>query len=235
MTDPGTPVDGKGIFRISSAWRQAYPGAHAGVLLMHDVRNPAVSPELDQLKAQLESELRDRFRGQDRAALLRNPVLQAYDAHYRRFSKTYHVQLQLESILYKGKAIPRSAALVEAMFMAELDNLLLTAGHDWDATRGPLTLDAARGTESYVLLRGTPQTAKAGDMLIADSEGVISNVIYGPDQRTKIGAATRNVIFTVYVPAGIGEDVIRHHLTALRKNVYLVAPQARVEVQEVFG
>jgi hypothetical protein len=33
-------------------------------------------------------------------------------------------------VALKGKAIPRQAALVEAMFMAELENLILTAGHD---------------------------------------------------------------------------------------------------------
>ncbi len=98
--------------------------------------------------------------------LLNHPILQAYDAYYRQFKKTYHVQLQLESILFKGKSIPSVAALVEAMFMAEVDSLLLTAGHDLDTLHLPLTLDAAQGAETYTLFRGEPQTPKAGDMMI---------------------------------------------------------------------
>ena len=66
------------------------------MLVLRDAANPAHDAELEKRKAALENELRARFAGQDRAALLRHPVLQAYDAYYRRFKKTYHVQLQLE-------------------------------------------------------------------------------------------------------------------------------------------
>ena len=86
------------------------------------------------------------LRVRDRPALLSHPVLQAYDAYYRQFKKTYHVQLQLESILFKGKSIPSVAALVEAMFMAEMNDLLLTAGHDLDALHLPP--DAGRGARN---------------------------------------------------------------------------------------
>jgi len=41
--------------------------------------------------------------------LLEHPILKAYQEYYRRFKKTYHVQLQLESLLFKGKSIPSVA------------------------------------------------------------------------------------------------------------------------------
>jgi hypothetical protein len=47
----------------------------------------------------------------------------AYVDYYRRHGKTYHVKAQRESIALKGKPIPARAALVEAMFMAELKSL----------------------------------------------------------------------------------------------------------------
>jgi DNA/RNA-binding domain of Phe-tRNA-synthetase-like protein len=223
------------IFQISDAWKSIYPEAHAGVLVMRDAANPAHHPVLEQHKAALEEELRSRYSGQDRVALLNNPVLQAYAAYYRQFKKTYHVQLQLESLLFKGKSIPTGAALVEAMFMAEMNNLLLTAGHDLDTVRLPVTLDAARGSESYTLLRGEPQTPKAGDMMIIDGEGIISNIVYGPDQRTQITPQTSNVLFTVYAPTGIDIRLIEHHLQEIQQNVQLVTEGAKVEMLEVFG
>ena len=149
------------MFQVSNSWKATYPNAHAGVLVMREVINPPHHAELEKRKAALEEELRARFAGQDRLALLSHPILQAYDAYYRQFKKTYHVQLQLESILFKGKSIPSVAALVEAMFMAEINDLLLTAGHDLDALHLPLTLDAAQGTETYTLLRDEPQTAQS--------------------------------------------------------------------------
>lgn len=222
------------MFQVSDAWKATYPDAHAGVLVMRDVVNPAQHAELGKRKAALEEELRSRFAGQDRAAMLNHPVLQAYDAYYRHFKKTYHIQLQLESILFKGKPIPSVAALVEAMFMAEMHNLLLTAGHDLDAVRLPMTLDVAKGTESYTLLRGEPQTPKAGDMLIVDGEGIISSIVYGPDQRTQITPQTRNAAFTVYAPPGIDEELVEHHLQEIQKNVQVIAPDAKVELLKVF-
>jgi DNA/RNA-binding domain of Phe-tRNA-synthetase-like protein len=223
------------VFQVSNTWKAAYPSAHAGVLVMREAVNPAQHAELEKRKAALEEDLRVRFAGQDRLALLNHPILQAYEAYYKQFKKTYHVQLQLESILFKGKSIPRVAALVEAMFMAEMNDLLLTAGHDLDMLRLPLTLDVAQGNESYTLLRGEPQTPKAGDMLIRDGEGIISSIIYGPDQRTQITAQTRNVIFTTYAPSGIDEEAVNHHLQEIQHNVELIAPNAKIELLQVFG
>ncbi|MGZ9226947.1 MAG: hypothetical protein ACXW4M_15465, partial [Anaerolineales bacterium] len=145
------------MFEVTSAWKSAYPEAHAGVLVMRAVSNPAHDPVLENRKAALEEGLRSQFSGQDRATIASHPVLQAYNEYYRRFKKTYHIQLQLESIVLKGKSIPSVAALVEAMFMAEMKDLLLTAGHDLDTLHLPLTLDVATGTERYTLLRGDEQ------------------------------------------------------------------------------
>ncbi len=223
------------MFQLSGRWEKLYPSAHAGILVMRDVINPPHHAELEKRKSTLEQELRSHFAGQDRAALLSHPILQAYDAYYRQFKKTYHVQLQLESILFKGKSIPSVAALVEAMFMAEVNSLLLTAGHDLDTVLLPLTLDAAQGTESYTLLRGEPQTPKAGDMMIVDGEGIISSIIYGPDQRTQITAQTRNVIFTTYAPSGISEEAVTIHLHEIQRNVELIAPDLTVELLKVFS
>jgi DNA/RNA-binding domain of Phe-tRNA-synthetase-like protein len=101
--------------------------------------------------------------------------------------------------------------------------------------RLPVTLDVAQGNERYTLLRGQEQETKTGDMLMADGEGIISSILYGPDQRTQINARTKNVMFTVYAPAGIDEQTIRHHLQEMQQNVLLIAPRAQVELLKVFG
>jgi DNA/RNA-binding domain of Phe-tRNA-synthetase-like protein len=222
------------MFEVTSAWRSTYPEAHAGVLVMRSVSNPAHDPALESRKATLEEQLRAQFSGQDRAAIASHPVLRAYAEYYRQFKKTYHIQLQLESIVLKGKSIPRVAALVEAMFMAEMKDMLLTAGHDLDALHLPLTLGVATGTERYTLLRGEEQVLKPGDMMISDQFGVISSILYGPDQRTQITPDTRNVIFTVYAPPGIDEHTVVQHLQGIQENVMVFAPQAQVELLKVY-
>jgi DNA/RNA-binding domain of Phe-tRNA-synthetase-like protein len=223
------------MFIVSEAWKTAYPGAAVGVLVMRKVINPELHPALDKRKEELENQLRARFSGYDRAALKALPTIQAYNAYYKRFKKSYHVQLQLESVVFKGKSIPRVAALVEAMFVAELDNLLLTAGHDLQAVQMPVGIDVAKGAERYIRLNGQEQQLKARDMMIADAQGVISSVIYGPDRRTQITPETRQVLFTVYAPPGIGEQAVYDHLQDIQANVLLVAPEGQVELLEVYG
>lgn len=223
------------MFEVTTAWKSVYRNSHVGVLVMREVTNPAHHPELEQRKAELEEQLRTQLAGLDRAALSNHPILAAYNSYYKRFKKSYHVQLQLESIAWKGKSIPSVSALVEAMFMAEVKNLLLTAGHDLDTVKMPLTLDVSHGTERYMLMRGEEQALKPDDMFIRDQQGIISSIIYGPDRRTQITTETRNVVFTVYAPAGIDAQTVEKHLQDIRDYALIIAPQAQVEMVQVFG
>ena len=221
------------MLKASPKWIITYPAAYIGVLGLNNVRNPEHHPELDTRKQQLESHLRETFAGMDRALLKADPTLAAYAAYYKPFKKTYHVQLQLESIVFKGKSIPKVAALVEAMFMAELKNLLLTAGHDLDAIQGTPAVNVATGDETYVKLNGQEQALKVGDMYIHDAEGVLSSIIYGPAQRTSITPGTTRGLFTVYGPPGIGVEQMQDHLEDIRDFAKLISPDLMVENLEV--
>jgi DNA/RNA-binding domain of Phe-tRNA-synthetase-like protein len=223
------------MFIVSEAWKTTYPGAAVGILAMRGVSNPKRHAMLDKRKEELENQLRTHFSGVDRAALKALSIFQVYNAYYKRFKKTYHVRLQLESLLFKGKSLPRVAALVEAMFMAELKNMLLTAGHDLEVLQMPVKIDVADGSERYVRLNGQEQQLKPGDMMIADAEGILSSVIYGPDSRTRITSETRQVFFTVYVPPGIEEQAVYKHLEDIQAYVLLFAPEAEVELLKVYG
>ncbi len=187
----------------SEHWREAYPGAMVGILAVHGLVNPEVDDALQGRAEELQAQIRARFAGFDRPRLGAIPTLQVYARYYKRFGKTYHVQLQLESVLFKGKAIGGPSAIVQSMFMAELKNQLLTAGHDLAAAQGDMTIDVAQGTEGYTLLSGGEQTLKAGDMFIRENSDILSSIIYGPDRRTQISAETRAAVFTVYAPPGI--------------------------------
>jgi DNA/RNA-binding domain of Phe-tRNA-synthetase-like protein len=220
---------------VSEEWRSAFPHAHVGLLVMRGVENPPVHAGLESRKRELEEQLRAQFAGGDRKTVAALASIHAYDSYYRPFKKTYHVQHQLESVVFKGKPIPSAAALVEAMFMAELKSQLLTAGHDLDALRPPVILGVSSGNERYVVLRGEEQLLKPGDMFISDQAGVISSILYGPDQRTRITAATRNALFAVYAPAGIGPQAVHEHLQGLRDHILVISPRAQVETLQVLG
>jgi DNA/RNA-binding domain of Phe-tRNA-synthetase-like protein len=206
---------------VTDAWRSAFPGAVVGALAMRGVGNPEHSAGLEAAKRRLEEQLRAGERDADT-----EPVLRAYVDYYRDRGQTYHVKAQRESIVLKGRPIPRRAALVEAMFMAELANLVLTAGHDLDALETPLRVDVTADGDRYVLLSGAEAVLERGDMMMADGAGIVSTVLRGPDRRTRITRETRSVLFAVYAPASVGEHVVRVHLEHVRANVELLAPEA---------
>jgi DNA/RNA-binding domain of Phe-tRNA-synthetase-like protein len=221
------------MLTISKTWKETYPGAAVGILALHGVTNPKHHPELEVHKVALEERLRARFAGQTKADLKALPTIQAYTAYYKRFKKTYHLLLQLESVALKGQPIPHVAALVEAMFMAELDDLLLTAGHDLAKIQQPITLGVAEGSERFVNIAGQENVLKPGDMFIADAEGVLSSIIYGSDRRTMIAPDTTHVFFSTYAPAGVGAAAVWEHLQHIQENIALFAPQAETMALEV--
>ncbi|HWR30657.1 MAG TPA: hypothetical protein VN631_12590 [Negativicutes bacterium] len=220
------------MLKVSDSWREKVPGACVGCMVVEQVANPAQCEQLDEQKGQLEAELRKTYTSREKIAEL--ATMQAYQRYYKQFGKNYHVLAQLESVAVKGKPIPQVAALVEAMFMAELKNGLLTAGHDYEALRLPLTMAVATGAESYEMMNGKVQAAKAGDMAIADSAGIISSVLHGPDSRTRIVPTTRKAVFIIYAPPGIAPKSVLAHLSDVYFYIKLISPEAVIELQKVY-
>jgi DNA/RNA-binding domain of Phe-tRNA-synthetase-like protein len=214
------------VINLSEEWAFSQPSASAGLLAVKKAPNRKDHPGLKQARLALEEELRSNYGAMDRKSLREMPVYAAYDAFYRSFKKTYHVQLQLESVVFKGKQIFSPSALVACMFMAELKTGLLTAAHDFKALIPPLVADLALGHECYLRLDGTEQVLKRGDMYIRDQEGILSSVIYGPDQRTQIQMDTDQAVFTTYGPPGIDKGQVQAQLEVLESYIKIFAPSA---------
>ncbi len=220
----GTMNGGNDMLQVTAGWRETHPGACVGLLAVDKVSNPEYDERLEAHKGELERALKERYRTRDDLLALEH--VRVYRDYYRRFGKTYFVLLQMESVAVKGRPFPREAALVEAMFMAEVKNGLLTAGHDMASLAGQLVLDAAADGEGYTGISGREQATKAGDMLMRDREGVISSVVLGPDFRTRLTAATTRSLFVVYAPPGVAQGLVERHLEDILANVRLFAPTA---------
>jgi DNA/RNA-binding domain of Phe-tRNA-synthetase-like protein len=214
--------------------KEVYPDAKVGMLVIEGVDNKAGMAALDGPKATVQAELRAKFKGISRNELDQMTVLKEYGEYYRNFGKTYHVRLQLESVV-GGKDIPMISPLVTSMFLAEMKNQILTAGHDLDLLDLPLDVSVGLGSEEYLMMSGQEQVIRAEDLFIADRLGVISSIIYGPDKRTKITAKTSRVVYTTYMPGGIGEEAAMAHLEDLAGYVQMVDAGARVELLDVIG
>ncbi len=211
------------------AWSMAHPGAAIGLLELSGVVNRSASVELNQRKRETEAQLRSLYAGYSRQEFLALPTMAAYEKYYRHFDKTYHVLLQVESILLKSRTLPDVSPLVDANFTAEVSSLILTAGHDVARLDPPVVIDVSNADDEIININGEKKPIRPGDMVMRDAHGICCTILYGQDNRSPISPLTTNVLYVAYAPPGVVHDQVRSHLAQVEANVRLFAPQAVVE------
>jgi DNA/RNA-binding domain of Phe-tRNA-synthetase-like protein len=204
-----------------------------GLLEISGVVNNVISPGLNQHKRMVEAKLRQDYAGFSRKEFLGLPVMAAYEKYYKRFDKTYHVLLQLESIVIKGRNLPDVSPLVDANFTAEVNTLVLTAGDDVRQLEEPVVIDVSCPGEMMTLMNGDTKPIRAGDMIMRDRHGICCSIIYGQDNLSPITAETSSVLYVSYVPPGVPIEAVKAQLNQIKQNILLFAPQARVEQQRL--
>lgn len=213
----------------TDTWKEAHPGGKIGLLEVSSVDNVQPAPELDQEKRSIEERLRKKYADFSRNDFLELPVMAAYHRYYRKFGYTYHVLLQLESVVFKGKSLPNVSPLVDANFAAELETLILTAGHDVTQLEETVVIDVAREGDQITQMNGKQKDVPVGDMLMRDAGGVACTILRGQDNRSPISKTTTHVLYVSYAPAGITEAQVQAQLDTLEKYVRMFAPECKVE------
>jgi DNA/RNA-binding domain of Phe-tRNA-synthetase-like protein len=217
------------LISATDEWRSVHPGAVIGLLELSGVENLHSSPQLDERKRDTEALLRERYHGFARQDFLALPVLSAYDRYYKRFNKTYHVQLQVESIVLKGKNLPNVSPLVDANFIAEVETLVLTAGHDAAKLQGAISIDVSREGDQITQMQGASKVIRAGDMIMRDAHGVCCSILYGQDNRSPISSETSRVLYVAYVPAGVPVETVEAQMGRIEEHIRLFSPKCVVE------
>jgi DNA/RNA-binding domain of Phe-tRNA-synthetase-like protein len=221
------------LIAATAEWRTAHRGAVIGLLELSSVENMHPSLPLEDRKRATEACLRARYQEFTRQDFLALPVMAAYAQYYRHFKKTYHVQLQVESIVLKGKRLPNVSPLVDCNFMAEMETLVLTAGHDVAKLHGGVSIDVARDGDQLTPMTGTPKAIPAGDMIMRDAQGICCSIIYGQDKRSPIAVETSHVLYVAYAPVGVPAETVEAHLQVIEEYARLVSPLAVREQQQL--
>lgn len=212
----------------TDSWKATYPGAIIGMLEVSGIDNTVVTPKLDTIKREVEARVRTRYAGFSRADFYGTPVLQEYEQYYKSFEKSYHVQLQLESIVLKNKSLPNVSPLVDSNFVAEIETLVLTAGHDVEKLRGPLVIDISRADDVITQMNGSTKPMRSNDMVMRDSGGVCCSIIYGQDNRSPISRETTHALYVCYAPPGVTTASVEAQIDGILENIRTFAPDVVV-------
>ncbi len=219
------------MIKISPSVKNTFPETKFGMMIVKGLSSPIERAVMDNIIATEIAQMKLNNSGYERKPALTKEPLCHYAAYYKRYNKTYHVLGQLESVLLKGKSIPPVGIPVEAMFLAELKDLLLTAGHDLELIEGDLTINAATEPLNYTGISGKEQQLIKNDLYLSDEKGILSSIMNGPDYRTRITEATQNALYFVYGVEGVTEPLIHAHLKTLSS--YLLQAIPGVDVQSI--
>ena len=207
-------------------WKAAHPGAIIGLLELSGIDNAQKCPPLNDRKRAIQAQLREKYGEFTRPELVALPVMSAYKQYYSRFKKTYHVQLQVESIAQKGRKLPNVSPLVDANFIAEMETFILTAGHDVEKLQQPITIDISREGDTIIQMNGQQKPIRTGDMIMKDANGVSCSILYGQDNRSYISPETSRVLYVAYVPEGIPAEIAMTQLEKIEEYIRLFSPNA---------
>lgn len=218
---------------VTDEWKSAHPGASIGLLEVSGADNTIVSAELEARKKEVESYLREKYQSFTRQDFLSIPTMLAYVQYYKRFSKTYHVLQQVESIALKNKNLPVVSPLVDSNFIAEVDTLALAAGHDVSRLQGSILIDVSKTGDQMTQMNGTAKEIPAGDMVMKDEHGICCCVIYGQDNLSPISPETTHALYVVYAPVNVPIESVEAQLQDIEENIRLFTPSVMVEQSRV--
>lgn len=210
---------------ITPAFQATFPGGLFGILVATNCPNRPRAAHINPDPQAMEVRLRRRFPD---GQVDRDPIAQAYAAYFRRHGGRYPVAHQAKSIL-AGRPIESPSGLVEVMFSAEVESLVLTSGHDPSALIGQLLVDVAQPNDVYSKLSGKEQVLTPGDMVARDAGGIIACVLYGPDFRTRLRPESDSVLFGAWCPTDVPVAAVASHLDALSALLRQEWPDARID------
>jgi DNA/RNA-binding domain of Phe-tRNA-synthetase-like protein len=119
--------------------------------------------------------------------------------------------------------------------MAEVETLVLTAGHDGQKLRGPIAIDVSRDGDGMTPMSGEARAIRAGDMIMRDGDGICCSIIYGQDARSPISPETSGALYVAYAPAGVPADVVERQLRGIEANLRLCWADLAVEQRRLLS
>jgi DNA/RNA-binding domain of Phe-tRNA-synthetase-like protein len=204
------------VFSVRPEVKIFYPTATFGSITINKQQNMKTHPDIEQAKHLIEKKIRETYPDPEE-----DPIVQSYAGYFDKWGKTYPIEFQINSIK-KGRTFPQVSTHVDCMFMAELENRILTSGHDRDTIQGRLVYDLADEGEEYVKLNGKKQVLLKNDVILKDDDGVLASVLFGPAARTPIKGDTLNPLYFAWCPIGIDHETVDEHLSTIAKFLKIV-------------
>lgn len=211
--------------QLTSDLKNLYPESIFGSLIIRNFANIKSHDTLEERKRDLERKIKE-----GEGEVERSSMIKKYDSYFKQWKKTYPIEFQIKTIK-AGRRFPKVSALVDVMFLAELNSCILTSGHDLDKIQGNLTFDVSSGGENYLKLNNQEQKLKQSDVILNDEEGLLASILYGPAKRTSITMKAKNALYFAWCPYITDEGLIKAHLNEILSYISNISETITSEIR----
>jgi len=112
---------------------------------------------------------------------------------------------------------------IDTHLIAEMVHGILMAIQDLERFQGEWKLDLAHEGETFQGVSGSTIRCKEDEIVLRDGEGMVCSLFQGPDFRTRVEPASKNIAVYVFTAPGIQEEQVSNGV------------QLALEILEKFG
>jgi DNA/RNA-binding domain of Phe-tRNA-synthetase-like protein len=101
---------------------------------------------------------------------------------------------------------------IDTHIIAEMCHGILMAIQDLDRFQGEWKLDLAQEGETFQGVSGKMIRCKEDEIVLRDGEGIVCSLFQGPDFKTRVEPATKNIVVYIFTAPGIQEEYVSNGL-----------------------
>jgi len=95
---------------------------------------------------------------------------------------------------------------IDTHIIAEMCHGILMAIQDLDRFQGEWKLDLAQEGETFQGVSGKMIRCKEDEIVLRDKEGMVCSLFQGPDFKTRVEPASKNIVIYIFTAPGIQEE-----------------------------
>jgi len=201
---------------ITDAYRQRFPDLAFGIGTIQSCTYFEKSESFKLYKRELLRKMRRR------ANLAQ---LEGWINLYDQFFKEWGYPCPLPSHFKRavGMGFPIVNLYIDTHIIAEMCHGILMAIQDLDRFQGEWKLDLAQEGETFQGVSGKMIRCKEDAIVLRDGKGIVCSLFQGPDFKTRVEPASKNIVVYVFTAPGILDEHVSNGL------------QLALEMLEKFG
>jgi DNA/RNA-binding domain of Phe-tRNA-synthetase-like protein len=207
----------KGIsLHITDAYRQRFPDLAFGI---GTIQACTYFEKNESFKLSKRELLRKMRRRTNLAQL--EEWINLYDQFFKEWGYPCPLPSHFKRTIEMG--FPIVNLFIDTHIIAEMCHGILMAIQDMDRFQGEWKLDLAQEGETFQGVSGKMIRCKEDEIVLRDKEGIVCSLFQGPDYKTRVEPASRNIVVYIFTAPGIQEEHVSNGL------------QLALEILEKFG